>query len=527
MITKGKTLFFNESDGKGIIIMANKKKINFTVAQWNDFEIMPSKGLEIVFNLIDAEARDIVSQETYDEELKEQEEVAPAKPDEKVEESEKDMEDEDSKHFENDEDIDEITVDEVEELIEEPRPDSITNTLALAIAVDNYFKVIRANIQKRKSYQKLEGRMDYVPIKRFLWTTFNNLIEIDNKIITGNVKMLGDDLKLMGELHEDFLRKTKYPKLAYAEVFLTFQAEYQKIKDAAEEIIQKLTRLRMNEKKLGGIREIRKKELQEEVNTAQFDILEGEFKSLNGAYVDVVHMMAELDDRYKKDLKLLNDFEKEYREDFYALFEVKAKKYKHDLDDVLNAQAFLFDAKLWNEAKRSKAVKAHFKGSTISGQLNTKTYLKYYLHAQNEETAQGETKELFELYNKLVLSQKDNIIIVVQNPQDAMEYEAAIKSIDHSYNVKSFVDEIASVKWSIKNNVTLLIAEEQLRKIRIEKFLDLYGKNVLSTPEVIVIGNKPRSSSIAVQKLVPNGASPRVLAQNVKTMMDKKRQDGN
>ena len=39
--------------------------------------------------------------------------------------------------------------------------------------------------------------------------------------------------------------------------------------------------------------------------------MQDDFKSLNGTYVDVVHMMAELDARYKHDLKLLKAFDLE------------------------------------------------------------------------------------------------------------------------------------------------------------------------------------------------------------------------
>jgi len=544
MQTNGKTLFFNEATGEGIIIIASKKKIPFSVNEWNDFEIMPSKGLEVVFDLEDEKAIDILSKESFEldeientserdieedeENIEEKEEVekVPLESEEFLEDqvtedlNEEEQEESQTEHFEEEKEV--SILEESEEELEEERPESITNTITLSTAISNYFKIISTNVSKRKKYQKLDGRIDYMLIRRFIWTTFHNLSDIDIKIVTPKIKALGDDLKRMEYIYDDFARKTKYPKLAYDEVFLACQDEYKKIKDGAEATIENLNRLRMDEKKIGGVREVKKKALEEEIQTEQFTALEGELKSLNGAYVDVVHMMAELDERYKYDIKILKDFEQEYREEFYAEFDKKAKIYKYDLTDILNAQAFIFDAQLWAEARKSKTVKAHFKTSSISGNLNTKTYLKYYLSTQDEEKVTGETKKLFELYEKLIISQKENILIVVKDFQDASEFESAIKMNNKQFNIKSFVDELSAIKWAMKNSVALLIVGEELAKARVENFLDLYNRNVLSSPKVIVLGNKPKTHSLSVQKLLPDGVSPRVLAKTVEALLNEK-----
>ena len=66
----GKTLFFNESNGNGIIITSTKEKINFTVSEWDDYEIMPSKGLEVVFDFKDNIISNILSKESFTQEEK-------------------------------------------------------------------------------------------------------------------------------------------------------------------------------------------------------------------------------------------------------------------------------------------------------------------------------------------------------------------------------------------------------------------------------------------------------------------------
>lgn len=544
----GKALFFNENEGKGIIITSQRKKISFDVQNWDDYDVMPKIGLEVVFEVIDEQACHIVAKENasnYQEETSTIEVVQKKEAENEKVEKEEDKEphiaddlpqlenqivvkeevikkieklESITEHFEEEKNI--AILEDDEELLEKERPESITNTLSLSKAITNYFNIIRANIQSRNAYKKVDGRLDYIIVRRFIWTTYNNLTDIDIEIATPKIRALKEDLIKMSSVYDDFVRKTKYPKLAYAEVFLSTQAEYMNIKLCTEKIIERLNRLRMDEKKIGGIREVKKQEFDENIHSTHFTVLEREMKSLNGAYVDVVHMMAELDERYKADLKLLDEFEKEYREDFYKLFAIEEKKYKYDLIDILSAQAYIFDIQLWNSAKRSKGVKVHFKKSSIAGELNTKTYLKYYLSTQDEQKASGDTKKLFELYDYLTLIHKDYILIVAASAQDAMEYEASIKSVDKEYDIKAFVDEIQAIKWAMKNSVKLLVIEEQLSKIRVEKFLSLYSKNILSTPKIVLIGEKPTSTLSSISKLVSTGTSSRVIAQNVKSVMD-------
>lgn len=612
----GKILFFNENEGKGILITSQKQKLEFGVQDWDDFDVMPSLGLEVSFDVEENRALNILSRESESkqssEEALEENEVEEAAasdnntsdeegvlppdvvvfPDEDepasdvvvtensnvakddiesevLEQNSTGVEDENSDSIATDtqpDDKEKISVDNsqeanhsqkdeelppdvvvfpdeeepqeehfeadnviamIEEMAEEepvPREESITLSLNLSTAVGNYFDIIKKHIDRRQSYKKVEGRLNYLVTRRFIWTTFNNLSEIDLHIVTPKIKMLSDDLKIMSKVYDDFSNKTRHPQLAFAEVFLSCQAEYTKIREGAEKVIEKLNMLKSNEKIIGGALRVKKEELDKRIKSKEFDALKDEFKSLNGAYVDVVHMMAELDERYKHDLELLKNFEEEYRADFYEIFEVESLKYKKDILEILNAQAYIVDAQLWNEAKNSKSVKAHFKKSAIVGELNTKTYLKYYLDTLDYSRATGDTKKLFELYEHLVAKQKDYIMVVVNSAQDAMEYESCIKNADKSFDVKSFIDEKAAIKWGMKNSVKVLVVEDMLQKTSVENFLNVYHNKILVRPKIILIGNKPKSNSsdYTISKLLLKNASPRVVSDSVKSMLGSK-----
>ena len=552
----GKILFFNADSGQGMIMTADKQKINFSVADWDDFDTMPSLGLEVRFRYEDSIASSIVSMSYVEEEP---EEVAPTETpidtpesiekipeeepteeepeqiEEMVSQSEASLNEEVTADENADEEVLEEDTNEFEENPEEAmeelgtnedledeigdREESLTVTMNLPKAVSNYFNIINTNIEKRQAYKKAEGRLNYIVIRRFLWTTFNNLNEIDLHIVTPKIKALSDDLKAMASVYDDFVRKTKYPALAYEEVFLSCQAEYKKIRDGAEKTIQRINQLKGSEKHLGGVLKIRKEELSSEINTDEFEVMKEELKSLNGMYVDVVHMMAELDERYKHDIELLTEFEKEYKEDFYELFDIDAKKYQKDLIDILSAQAFTLDTELWNEAKSSKGLRAHFHKSGIKGEFNTVTYLKYYLDSHDSTKANAENKKLFELYSYLISLEKDQILIMLSDANDALEYEGSIKKTDKTYEVKAFIEEKAALKWAMKHSVKVLIIENELTKMRAATFLQYYKKYVLVIPKIILLGNSKDSDLYTIHKLLPRGISSRVVAQNVQELL--------
>ncbi|MBU1658089.1 hypothetical protein KKG72_03440 [bacterium] len=554
MITNGKILFFNESEGKGIIITSQIGKIDFYVGEWDDYNLMPSLGLEVSFFLRDNVAYNILAKssraavqaneekqglsfdvETSEENLQKQadnEEETPLHSDvqshnftEDTEEEQdaQNVSDEPSKqHFYAQNDIQTLyDVQDDTELEKEQRPENITITLNISSAVSHYFDIIKNHINKRISYKKVNGRLDYILVRRFLWTTFNNLSEIDLHIITPKIKMLTDDLKVMSSVYKNFTIKIKHPTLAYQEVFLSCQAEYVHLRSGAEKTIEKLNRLKSNEEHIGEILKVKKKELNVHEDPSQFNTLNEELKSINGAYVDVVHMMAELDENYKYTMQLLSKFEQEYREDFYKIFHVQAQKHHKDLIEILNAQAYLIDAILWQEAKKSKHVMEHFKKASIVGEFNTKTYLKYYLDTLDSKKTTQADKNLFVLYDYLSCVYKEYILVIVSCAQDAMEHEASIKNIDKSYNVKSFIDEKSALKWAMKNSVKVLIIEDKLQKMNAEIFLNVYHKHILLKPKIILVGDKHNTNldAYSISKLLLSSVSSRVIAENVKSLL--------
>ncbi len=523
MEATGKILFYNDLDGKGIIITPQKEKYDFCVQEWCDFDHMPSKGLEVSFQIENKVPKEIGVCKGSSSAIEKKKEISPIKKSQNFDDEQRVIKPQRYKE-------EELTVSEEElaGLLNNTNNSlsrlgkNIKKTMSISETMNNYFYIVDRNIQKRIGYKKVDGRLDYRLAKRFLWTTYNNLKEIDSHIITIRIKSVSDDLKQMGKLQEDFEKKVKYPAIAFEEIFLASQIEYKTTKIIVKKISEKLASLRVKEHSLDIERKKIQHKIKKEGSTEQKQQFEDELKVVSGTYVDIVHMIAKLQDEYSIQIEKMQEFEKKYRELFTKEFKKEAKRYEDFIVDIVNAQAYLLDFLLWKEAKTSKSILNHFKNLAVDIELNTKGYLKYYLSTLDESKINQGTKELFELYQHLQEIYRDYVLIITDDVHDAMELEHSIKSVVKNLGVKSFIDELQALKWAMTNRVKLIIITENLQLSTPQKFLDSYHNNIFSKPEIILLGSalQKHSKNYFIRKTLPRNASSKMILDSIKVLLE-------
>jgi len=304
-------------------------------------------------------------------------------------------------------------------------------------------------------------------------------------------------------------------------MFLSSQLEYTLVKQITNEIIERLNLLKGKEKTIALEKEKKKKLIIKETDKEKQKELTRELKVLNGTYVDVVHMMAKLQEIHKKNTQRLYDFEITYKESFFKSFQEEAKIHQENIVDILNAQTFLLDSILWKEAKTSQAILAHFRSLSVDIELNTKTYLKYYLSTLDEGKAKKETKELFAFYDYLVEMHKDYILIVSASAQDALDYSQFIQSSDKTLVVKSFISELESIKWAMINTVKIVVLEDRLLSTSAQKYLDYYHSHIFSKPKIILIGDSSniKSSNYTISRTLPMYVQAKILVSTLNELL--------
>jgi len=534
----GKILFYNEHTGKGIIITKKKQKIEFDIVTWSDYDTLPSSGAEVVFE----SNRDGVI-ETI-ETVKVDTIIEKPKPitNTVIKENENHKEDNGQKKDKNQK---RETHPKIDEKIKEPSKQTykakdvwinnatteldnllhdtgdglkkLSKNISLSSGINDtmkeYFNSLKLKLEKREGYKKVNGRLNFAMAKRFLWTTYNNLIEIDPNILTPRIKAIGNDVKIMSQVKEKFDQKISYPLNAFENIFLASQSEYQFVKEMTKQSSEKLAFLQAKEEKIAQEKREKQQEIDLAISKEDRVSLTEELKVLNGAYVDIVHILARLKEINTINTKRLQDFENRYKEDFFKNFRQESKKHYKNIIEILNAQAYLLDNLLWNAAKVSKTVVNYFKTMDIDTELNTLTYLKYYLSTLDEAKANKETQELFKYCDYLVQIHKDAILLLMSCVQDAMEYAGYIQNISPEFVVKPFISELESLKWAKQNSVKIIILEEQLLTTTAVQYLDYYHQHIFSKPKIILIGNPQQSNlnGYNIKKIVPPNATPKLI----------------
>jgi len=515
----GKILFYNEQNGTGIAITKDNKKIKFDIEEWNNYEVMPHLGLEISFIVENDIAKKINIFKNNTPEIEKTPELEEKISSTKIAKTDK---------YKNKE-VEKIG-DELSALLNNSNDnlDSLNKKISLSMNINStmsdYFNHLKKELNKREGYKKVNGRLNYAFAKRFLWTTFNNLVDIDNNIVTLRISSISDDLKFVSALKDDFTKKIKYPLTAFQDIFLSSQKEYILIKKITAETIERLNFLKNKEESINFEKEKKKEKILKTKALDEKKTLTRELKILNGTYVDIVHMMAKLQEIHKKNSKRLLEFESSHKEDFYKSFKIEARKHQKNITNILNAQTYLLDFTLWKEAKSSPAILNYFKSLSVDIELNTKTYLKYYLGTLDETKANKDTKDLFAFYNYLVDIKKDYILIVTASSQDALDYSQYIQSIDKTLVVKSFISELESIKWAMTNTIKIIVLESRLLSTNAKEYLDYYHNNIFSKPKIILIGDDLdiRSNNYTITETLPKNIQPQKLVQTLNKVLDSK-----
>ena len=524
MITHGKVLFYNEQNGTGISITKDNQKIKFSIEEWNNYDAMPCLGLEISFII----ENDLATKINVIEINKTEKELSTPQTNLDIQSNERNESSKKQTHhkYKNAE----LTSAEKElNMLLNSSSDnleSLNKRISLSMDITDtmhdYFSHLKKQLTKREGYKKVNGRLDYTLARRFLWTTFNNLVDIDNKIVTLRIKSISDDLKFFSNIKDNFDKKIKYPLVAFQDIFLSSQSEYTIVKQVTADTIDRLSLLRNKEETMNAEKKKKQNDILKCKNKKDLAVLTKELKVLNGTYADIVHMMALLQEIHEKNTKRLSEFENTYKENFYKTFQEEAKKHKKSILQILNAQAYLLDFLLWKEAKSSPATLRYFKSLSVDIELNTKTYLKYYLSTLDEDKAGKDSQDLFALYDHLVEVQKDYILVLTASSQEAMNYTNTIRSSDKSLEVKSFISELESLKWAMTNTIKLIVIEDTLISTSAKKYLDYYHNHIFSKPKIILIGDDAeiKSNYYTISKTLPNYVQPKILAETLTSLIN-------
>lgn len=441
VLNYGKILFYNESTGDGIIVTQDIKKIPFTVSNWNDFDNLPQMGLNVEFKIDNEAAVEIAF---YDKSI-EPEKLA-------------------------------VNAEEIPSIIH-------TEKVTTQGVINDYFGSVYENLISYRHFNSTEYTIDFGILRRFLLTTYNNLIEMDRDLKQSDLTDIYKKLLSLSEIYDAFKQKTKYVKRAFRELFLNRHHEYTGANQKLEVNIDLIGKydivINMADTAIKKLDHVLKHTPSDSQN---YTVIQKKLKSARAKSIDAIHHKRELEEENIQLIKFLEMIVHENEENFRALFVDQAKIYDDKIVVLLNKVAYVFDTMLWQKARKSKQVREYFKRSDIKGQLTSLTYLQYYLQSLNSEKLSKEHQELFDILPYLQSLQTRTIVYLSTTVDNVMRMKYAVSSVGKGTDLESTLNyetALASIIKKVPNFIFIDKDADFKKLIKILSELDILDETYI------------------------------------------------
>lgn len=390
----GTIIFYNLDNGSGLIISEKKDKYKFDIEMWNDFDNMPGIGLKVTLVLNNDE---IVSITKYQEPIS-IEDVTKGK-----DGSPTSLEDAARLILQTNTlgDIDEDSF--KTKLNAEIYSAKTVPSGFIEATMTKFFSSLQDTVDKYKGYQLQsdDASLDYFKMKRFLFTAYNNLLEIDSSLADGSLTEMCRNLQEINSIHDIYKKSYMYPKIAFSTIFL----KYTKYKEAKRRLEHNITSMGSIKANLPLMESEIKQKMADlgrlDKNDDRFIPLQQSIRHVKRLYVDSIDRVGTLREENETLVPITNEyfelFFEEFTKKFASSYEVNIKS----LIEILDSMAFLFDRMMWEKASSSKSIDTYFKSANIKYPYSCLTFLRYYLKTLNKSKLSTENKELFDLLKYL------------------------------------------------------------------------------------------------------------------------------
>ncbi|GEM_PF-1285163 len=462
---QGKIIVYSDQTGIGKIITPERKKYNFNIDEWNDYETTPKVGLIVNFEPKGINAMAIESADGI--------EIAGKKV-----EAEPTMEDSAQNGKEE----------LLEKKSEEAKNDGpawlIEYDLDVEACIEMHFSDIRKRIRESEKLLEENRRLDYARMKRFLNTAYNNLIEIDHSFENYELSETRQELLDAHDAYREFKTKTDYVQNAYEQVFLNKQSRYKELRAKLELNKSQIAKLTESAANLEAEIKEKSKKLQTlQKSSEEYIYLFNEIKVLKRSMVDAIHDIAKLTEENRLYIELLDNFYKMHYDRFKKSFGEFVQSYDSMMRKIQDVLAYKFDSLMWKKANRSKPIQTFFTKAGIHEEFSAVTYMKYYLKTLDSSKLNRQNQELMELMSYLESQTKKRVVCIDDDTEFLTAVKSALGEIDR--DIKAVVStRPENIMPDLKNiQPHILILNPSLRGMDTESVVG-YAKKIVPDIEV-------------------------------------------
>lgn len=407
-----------------------------------------------------------------------------------------------------------------------PKQDyTIHQTKSIKDCIYDHFGGIESLIKHYEKDINSKKELDFLRIKRFLFTAYNDLFELDSTISNTALSNLKSELGRLDREYEAFIKKVSYPpQYSYEKIFLMRQVEYTKNAELIETTQSIIKSATIQQASMGQTLKAMEDQFARRTDTrsASYTEASNNLKKFRKRYVDLLHYLSEQKDKLTKITKAGEEFSEQFFEEFLRSYLPLTNALKEDFIKLLNAKAFDLDCLLWQRAKRSLSVRRFFIKAGITGTYSSKTFLKYFLRSLDRNKIRNETRKLFDLLKYLEAFSKKNILLIQNSKDDSKRYTEYLKNFDSELQITTSNDPRDFLCLTQDNTeFHIIVMEWEVMDMNIvdfkNKYIEIFKESAI--PQFCAIMPKDGSND-SIFHMKENGVAYYVTKGNIDQFID-------
>lgn len=378
-------------------------------------------------------------------------------------------------------------------------PDQIPVTKSARTCIEEYFAHENKIIDSYKEHITGHLRLDFIRMRRFLLTAYNDLVAMDANIENDELKKLKSEILYLSKEYENYCKKTQYSlNYAFEIIFLARQVEYNRTITHIEEIQSSLANAQAQTNSLSNALADGEKSLAKhnDKGSKEYAEMEKEVKAMRKRYVDLLNFIGNQKDALITENARMKRFKEEHLEAFNSVYVPMTEELKNRFIALLDTKAYDFDTTLWSRAKHSQHIINFFRNSRIEGSFSSKTFLRYFLRGLDKTKLSSRSKALFDLLHYLEMTNRKSLLIVRESAVNIAKYRQVIEKIDSSLLITTDSDPINALKNLIRNPQDIVVIDEKIGNASALGFIKTYKASKKANPKIIFC--------IIVQQLPPH-----------------------
>ncbi|WP_334082767.1 hypothetical protein [Helicobacter typhlonius] len=378
-------------------------------------------------------------------------------------------------------------------------PDQIPVTKPANVCIEEYFARENQIIESYKDHMVGKLKLDFIRMRRFLLTAYNDLCAMDPNIENDALKKLKSEVMSLSKEFETYCKKTQYSlNYAFEMIFLARQVEYNRTITRIEEIQSSLANAQAQTNSLSSSLADGEKSLakRDDKGSKEYAEEEKEVKAMRKRYVDLLNFIGNQKDALVNENARMKRFKEEHFEHFSSVYTPMTEELKTRFIALLDTKAYEFDTTLWGRAKHSQNVKHFFRNSRIEGSFSSKTFLRYFLRGLDKSKLSPRSKALFDLLDYLEKTNRKSLLIVRESAVNIAKYRQVIEKIDSSLLITTDNDPINALRSLINFPQDIVVIDEKIGNASALGFIKTYKESKNANSKIIFC--------VIVQQLPPN-----------------------